>query len=121
MVLVLLFGCSSSNVIDPLSPASFIKETNSSENHLLWGIYQFICNPDAQTIEVTPLRGLDMHLNALIFLEPPPMVNLTLESLEFNGNIIEADIGLRHPFLGLDEFTGFDVSEDPPRTTVMRA
>jgi hypothetical protein len=45
----------------------------------------------------------------LPFLEPPPFVNLTLDSLEFNGNLIEADIGLRHPFLGLTEFTGFDV------------
>jgi hypothetical protein len=50
-----------------------------------------------------------MHLNALPFLEPPPLVNLTLESLIFNGNIIDANIGLRHPFLGLSEFTGFDV------------
>ena len=38
-----------------------------------------------------------------------PFTNLTLESLEFNGNIIEVEIGLRHPFLGLNEFTGFDV------------
>ena len=40
---------------------------------------------------------------------PPPLENLTLESLAFNGNMVEADIGLRHPFLGLTEFTGFDV------------
>jgi hypothetical protein len=55
------------------------------------------------------LRAAEFHLNALPFLEPPPLVNLTLESLKFNGDIVEADIGLRHPFLGLDEFTGFDV------------
>ncbi len=45
----------------------------------------------------------------LPFLEPPPFVYLSLESLEINGNIVEADIGLRHPFLGLTEFTSFDV------------
>ncbi len=50
-----------------------------------------------------------MHLNALPFLEPPALVFLSLETLQFNGDIIEADIGLRHPFLGLTEFTGFDV------------
>jgi hypothetical protein len=76
---------------------------------MCWGLWQFIADPEAATLDVVHLRIGDMHLNALGFLEPPPLVNLTLESLEFNGNIIEADIGLRHPFLGLTEFTGFDV------------
>ena len=55
------------------------------------------------------LQALMNEVNALPFLEPPALVNLTLDSLEFNGNIIDADIGLRHPFIGLTEFTGFDV------------
>lgn len=50
-----------------------------------------------------------MHLNALRFLEPPPYIYLTLESVQFNGNLISVDIGLRHPFLGLTRYTGFDV------------
>jgi len=29
--------------------------------------------------------------------------------LAFSGNVIDADIGLRRPFLGLNQFTGFDV------------
>ncbi len=61
------------------------------------------------TLDVVPLREGNMHINVLPFLEPPPLVNLTLETLQFNGNLIEANIGLRHPFLGLTEFTGFDV------------
>ena len=67
-------------------------------------------DPVKQTLEITPLREGDFHLNALQFLEPPALVNLTLESVKFNGNVVDADIGLRHPFLGLNEFTGFDVS-----------
>ncbi len=50
----------------------------------------------------------DWHLNVQPFLEPPPLVNLTLESLDFpDYYTIDADIGLRHPF---EEplFTGFD-------------
>lgn len=77
--------------------------------HQLWGYYQFNADPVNGRLAVVPLRGVEMHLNALPFLEPPPLVNLTLDSIEFNGDIIEADIGLRHPFLGLNQFTGFDV------------
>lgn len=78
-------------------------------SHTLWGFYQFTANPDEETLEYVPLRTGELHLNVLPFLEPPPLVYLSLESLEFNGNIIEAGIGLRHPFLGLTEFSGFDV------------
>ncbi len=101
------------NVVSPVTEPDMILGTSSNtgqnQTHLLWGLWQFIADPEAGTLDIVQLRSGDMHLNALVFLEPPPLVNLTLESLEFNGNIIEADIGLRHPFLGLDEFTGFDV------------
>ncbi len=102
------FGCS--NAPDAVSPAN---ESNlqaaSDAIHHTWGLWQFSADLEAETLEVVQLRTGNLHLNALPFLEPPPLVNLTLESVEFNGNIIEVDIGLRHPFLGLNEFTGFDV------------
>lgn len=80
-----------------------------NQSHFIWGLWQFIADPDKETLDVIQLRAGDFHLNTLVFLEPPPLVNVTLESLEFVGNTVEADIGLRHPFLGLTEFTGFDV------------
>jgi hypothetical protein len=45
----------------------------------------------------------------LPFLEPPILVNLTIDYLEFNGNLVDAWLGLKHPFKGADQFTGFDV------------
>jgi len=111
-VIVMTFfaiGCSNGSVA-PVSPDTNEPVVKAGEtNHALWGFWQGVIDPAAQTVEFTPLRQTEMHLNALIFLEPPALVNVTLESLKFNGDIIEADIGLRHPFLGLDEFTGFDV------------
>ena len=109
LLMIFAVGCSSgtNNSVEPLIPAEITAA--SSETHQLWGFWQFEANPDEGTLDVVPLREAMLHLNALPFLEPPPMLNLTLESLQFNGNIIEADIGLRHPFLGLNEFTGFDV------------
>jgi len=100
-------GCSAGNA--PLEPGIADAKTGQAINHYCLGYFQFTANPVAGTLECVPLRETAMHLNALRFLEPPPLLNLTLESLEFNGNIIDADIGLRHPFLGLNEFTGFDV------------
>ena len=105
--LLLVFGCSSSMDTSPVLPVE--KSVDALNSHGCWGVWQFIADPEAQTLEMVSLRGSEMHLNAIVFLEPPALVNLTLESLEFNGNIIEAGIGLRHPFLGLTEFSGFDV------------
>lgn len=109
MIALFALGCSGGNGA-PSSPDPVVNETErAAGQHTIWGLWQGVIDPDAQTIEFTPLRMAQMHLNALPFLEPPPLVYLSLESLEFNGDIIEADIGLRHPFLGLTEFTGFDV------------
>jgi len=106
-----IFGGCSSNPQNPGIPpiAEHNAVTTNTDNHMCWGLWQFAADPAKGTLDVVQLRASDMHLNALVFLEPPPLLNLTLESLEFNGNIIDADIGLRHPFLGLTEFTGFDV------------
>ena len=107
--LAFALGCSGGQDL-PTSPGEIApRDAESGSGHMLWGMWQFTADPVAETLEFVPLRIADMHLNALPFLEPPPLVNLTLESLQFNGNIFEADIGLRHPFIGLNEFTGFDV------------
>ena len=109
LLLTISLGCSRGGDI-PTSPLNASpREAASGGSHLLWGFWQCTADPGAETLQFVPIRGADMHLNALVFLEPPPLVNLTVESLKFNGDVIDADIGLRHPFLGLDEFTGFDV------------
>ena len=104
--LLFSYGCSSGGDITVPPPG---KTNTAYDSHFLWGMWQFTADPESETIDVMRLRECDMHVNVIVFLEPPPLLHLTLESLEFNGNIIEADIGLRHPFLGLNEFTGFDV------------
>ena len=105
-MLTVVMGCS-----NPMNPQELktLPSGQQMSSHQLWGLWQFIADPARETLDVVPLRMGEMHINALPFLEPPALVNLTLESLKFNGNIIDADIGLRHPFLGLSEFTGFDV------------
>jgi len=111
MVLFIL-GCSGGNNTNPSVPdTENLKSSTTGEasSHMNWGLWRFICHPESQTIDVVQLRTGSMHLNALPFINLPPLVYVTLETLNFNGNLIETDIGLRHPFLGLNEFTGFDV------------
>ncbi len=104
-----LAGCSS-GANSPESPDINVPSAERQpSSHYCWGLWEGRIDADAQSVEVTPVRTAEFHLNALPFLEPPPLLYLSLESLEFNGDIIEVGIGLRHPFLGLTEFTGFDV------------
>jgi hypothetical protein len=100
-------GCSGSGKV--LEPAIEQPVAQADNSHQLWGMWQFVADPAAQSLDIYELRTSEMHINALPFLEPPPLIYLSLETLQFNGNIIETDIGLRHPFLGLNEFTGMDV------------
>ncbi len=102
-------GCSSGDIVGPAEDVPAVRDASGGAQHSLLGLWQFIADPDAGTLDVVQLREGNFHLNALVFLEPPPLINLTLESLQFNGDEINAEIGLRHPFLGLNEFTGFDV------------
>ena len=105
--LMALLGCSSGGG-DILQPE--VKAEVNAASHHNWGVWEFTACPEEGTLDAAQLRTGNMHLNALQFLEPPALVYLTLDSVEFIGDVIECDIGLRHPFLGLDEFTGFDVS-----------
>lgn len=107
LIAVIIAGCSNGGGTPTLPENS--ANAIHSRSHGLMGLWQFTANPADGSLEFVPIRVSEMHMNVLPFLEPPPLLNLTIESVEFNGNIIETDIGLRHPFLGLTEFTGFDV------------
>ncbi len=104
-----MLGCSSGNQVPGTPDIPRERTSDTLTSHEILGLWQGTINPDTKTIEVTQLRGAEFHINALPFLEPPPFVYLTIESFKWNGNIIDANIGLTHPFLGLDQFSGFDV------------
>ncbi len=105
--LMAMFGCSGSSevVIPEDNRAAF----ESGDNHGLWGLWQFTADIENEILDVVPLRLGEMHLNALKFLEPPVNLYLTVENIQFTGQTIDLDVVLRHPFLGLNQYTGFDV------------
>ena len=88
-VFIFAVSCSSSRN-DPISniPAGGKTSSDAGSSHHTWGTWQFIADPVNETLDVVQLRGVEMHVNVLPFLEPPALSFLTLESLEFNGNII---------------------------------
>ena len=97
---IVSIGCSGTNaeITYPANPAF---ERNGSSPHQCWGIYQFIVDAETESIDIVQVRTGDMHLNALMHLEPPPNSNLRVENIQFNGTIIDVDVSLRHPFLGI--------------------
>ena len=103
-----LIGCSQATALS--SPAIDPPVRDVNQSHNLMGLYTFACDPVSGSIDIVDARETGLHLNALKFLEPPPFLYLTLESApKFNGNVLDIDIGLRHPFLGMDIYSGLDV------------
>jgi len=107
-----IFGCSQGT--SPVSPApEEVAAPISSEvsnSHTIMGLYQLVCNPAENTVDIISLRETDFHLNALRFLEPPQNLYLKIvPPIKINGNIIDLNLSLTHPFLSLVQYTGFDV------------
>ena len=111
IIAIIVLGCSGSQS-NPVSGIGISDCDNAAMNptsHNNLGLWQFSFDKENGQLDVLPLRAGSLHLNALPFLEPPPYGYIKIESLEVNGNIIDVDIGFRHPFLGLNRYTGFDV------------
>lgn len=110
---VLLLSCSnSSSPIVPktvLSPS--LSERSGSTNRFVWGMWDILISDDRTSVEVAPLRGLDMHLNVVKLLEVAPCADcIKIGNITKVGpNEIDVDVTLRHPFPGLLKYTGFDV------------
>ncbi len=105
---------SSSGPLDPVTPSitadnDLSRDATINPRHTLLGLYTCIVNPDEPGIEMVPLRDSMFHLNALRFMEPPPPVKINLSNFQFDGQVIDVDIQLSHPFIGLDQYSGFDV------------
>ena len=111
ILIAAIIGCSSNEVgVTVPDNATQIMQVDASTPHGLWGYWQGIIDAEAGVLEFIPLRAGELHLNALRFLEPPPNFRLTVEGpLQISGNVIDVNIGIRHPFSGLDQYTGFDV------------
>ena len=111
MITIFAFGCSSitNNPVTPTDTRDS-EPAHQADTHQQWGLWQFAINPELGTVEFAPLREADLHINAVTFLEPPANVNISIEGApQFSGGNVTVNIGITHPFTGLNKFTGFDV------------
>jgi len=114
VVLVFAVSCSSSNK-SPVVPDTTIQSdsnTGNLSNHWLWGYWEASIPDTHDRIEVVPVRGTSIHMNVRRFLEFQPCDDcLKITELSINPDLekISAQVQLRHPFPGLDKYTGFNL------------
>jgi hypothetical protein len=103
-------GCSKSSDLLTQCPIPTAQRESASQVHNLAALYTFSFDAEKVKLDIAPLRDAQLHLNAVKFLEPAPLIFLTLESgLKYSGSILDVDIGLRHPMIAGAQYTGFDV------------
>jgi hypothetical protein len=99
--LLLLVSCSSSESSATLPDVPNKNVSKENTGHQLLGLWEFVADPEAGTLEYHALRSQEMHLNVLPFLEPVPLLYLTLESdiiYDVINNTLQVDVGLTHPY-----------------------
>jgi PKD repeat protein len=123
LILVLTQGCAGGGVSTTM-PATGSAPTHditaqgvNVANVGCWGIWDVAFDPSTGTATVIPIRGAQFIANVTMFLQPPAgsTAFLKFQNIEFDfdsfpGYVeVNCDIGLTHPFPGLDQYTGFDV------------
>jgi len=112
-LLLAFVGCSSEKSPTTPNPAPQHPPQLSENisNRTVWGYWNIKFDPDCEAVEIIPVRDMASHFNVLRLLEITPCTDcLSIKNLSFlPDNIVQCDFQLRHPFPGLDKFTGFDV------------
>jgi len=120
IMVIMLVSCSGNN-FSPTSPSVKPELRNEavsgegSQSKGTWGFWDVAIDTESGEISVEPLRGVMFKANVTMFLQPPAgslanlkFVNLDLDEY-FAAGVIDLDVGLTHPFPGVDKYTGFDV------------
>jgi len=104
---LLVFGCSSvSNVTSPTTDdmQSFTTEdrtiADNESYHWLMGYFLMYYDEATQTIDPVPVRNVDIHLNALKYLEQSPCTNCLKAQIlgPGPGGSFNINITIDHPF-----------------------
>lgn len=118
ITLLLIIACSGGSA--PVTQPDLTPDINFREatgySRTVFGMWTIDVSADHSEVEVLPVRNVEGHFNIRTFLEDGPCTDcLTVTGITPEGNgVLDIDVQIRHPFPGLDQFTGFDV-----RGTVM--
>jgi len=112
LTIAFVIGCSSGGGSQLTLPQVDKPAAKTSIGTHLWGTYQIMIDKNTSNVDIAQLRGADQIINVLGFLEPPALVNLSIDFdtliIDFDNNYIGADVILRHPIPD-PVFMGFDV------------
>ena len=118
-LLILLPSCSgnSDSPVAP-NPAESTSSNTSTQpvdgnDPQLWGFWDVEWNENSGNFDIVPLRSAEFAVNVIKFINASPanlILNVNSITPEPGGyTTFDVDIGLRHPFPGLDRYIGFDV------------
>ena len=112
LILIVCAGCSkSAPVFLTLTDDFTVKSLSQSPNRMVFAYGTVFIPADRTAVEVIPARSVDLHLNVLRIMEGKfcedcfQISNFTVTS----NDVFFCDVTIKHPFPGLDEFTGFDL------------
>lgn len=110
------FGCAGNMDVDPVSPDLSADRgiTTGSGGRTLWGMWEVSIDRTTGAVDTVPLRGAMFNANVQQFLSPPfvpvhQMQIVLLPSTDLSTGYVECEVSLTHPFLGLNQYKGFDV------------
>lgn len=113
LILLLLIGCSTSsdNPVDPGPAEPQVGSTSNQHGSTnLWGFYDFIIDPENETVEIKPGRSIQWTVNVTGFLNNS--AGLSIENFSFYQDDFEIDIDMdltiTHP-MSDEKFNGYDV------------
>jgi len=119
LVVLISAGCASNS--GPLLPDSNFEEqsdglalssTSQGEQggRILWGMYEWVIDLQAETLEILPLRSSSTHFNVVRDMNAyPPRVSFDGFILDKPNNTISLDVFLYHPYPHRPNLAGFDV------------
>jgi hypothetical protein len=94
------------------NPQPNVHRGTDSGQSIVWGLWEVRIDEGADAITAEPMRGADFACNVVKFLNSVPgslKFNNLKKDIQADCVYIDVDIGLVHPFPGLDIYTGFDV------------
>ncbi len=118
--MALVLGCANSQ--SPVAPdgkdtggTTGPQKTAQIPGKALWGIFEVTLDPIAETATIVLLRTAAFKANVTQFLQPPlgkpnyvSFGNLDFSDFSSEG-IVRLQVGVTHPFPGLNQYRGFDV------------
>ena len=121
IMLALLIGAGCQSADNPLSPddatGDIIPEITHVSgsvdgNRVLWGLFEWVIDLEAETFEAIPLRSAEMHINASKFIDMPPskftFSNFDVDKIQ---STIGLDVGITHPFPTKPNLAGIGVRQ----------